>query len=571
MTRLHVPRVLAFVAALVLLPFADAAAQAGAKAAGDPKGLVPPPKAWAAQVSPSEFTLVWQRVPSATGYEVLVRNAQGHLTRLGLLTASGSRYIVPLARLSAMGIVLDQLHFAVRALNGALEGPLTMFNTVQPAKQSAAKALVAPGRVTASETAPGIITVTWDEVDGATAYAIGRAVGTSGFQRFCDICPTGGILVDTVPTAGTRYVYNVTALTPSGRSRGISTQPVVVTGLATDDGGAVVTGSGPRLDPKSLAEGAMVSARPVGPDLVQVLVSFAAQRGGIAGELVRRLCTGAEQVISRFDSLVPIDIQDRIGGTNVEQCNAVEKQRVQYFVRIRDAKGLASQSKMATADLPAVTVADTTTGAALDPKGLAAGVTVTPRYAGNGALGAIIEIAVTLANRAGLGQQVTMATQLMRKVCDGPWTVVRAFPLGAGVVNLQDVVGGIDQQCDALGPAIQYQVRISDAKGLAADSKAAVVVIPTVEPVAAEPPATPGNRRLATTSDGRRTLMWDAVAGATSYRIERIAGAKGAWTVVQELPGSATTWVDTAKVEGTPQYRITAVNRAGNSATGAFR
>lgn len=559
-------------AALLVLPLAHAAAQGDGKGAADMKGLLPPPKAWAAQVTPAEFTLVWRGVAGATAYEVLVRNAQGQLIRLGMLSASGARFIVPLARLSPLGIVLDRVQFAVRALNGATQGPLTMFNTVSGAKQSAAKAVVAPGTATARETAPGIVTVTWDEVDGATAYAIGRAVGKYGFQRFCDLCPTGGVFVDTVPTAGTNYVYSITALTPGGRSRPAITPRVEVTALATGRGGAVVTGSGPRLDPKSAAQGVSITARPVHTRVIQVLVSFATQHGGVAGEVVRRLCDGSEQVIRRFDALVPLDIEDRLGGTNLPECNAVQKQRVRYYVRIRDAKGAVAQSKEAIADMAVASSADTPANApAADAKGLAAGITVTPRVTGTGALGGVVNIVVTIANRLGLGSTVNMATQLMRKVCNGPWTVVRPFSLSQSVVDVEDVVREIDQQCAALGPTVQYQVRVADPKGLVANSKAAAIAIPNQAPAATEPPATPGNRSLTRTSSGRRTLTWTVVPGATSYRIERLAGAKGAWTVVQELPGSANTWTDTATVDGTPQYRITAVNRAGNSATGSFR
>lgn len=571
MPRPNCLRALALVIALLVLPLADAAAQAGGKGAGDPKGLVPPPKAWAAQVSPTEFTLVWGGVTGATGFEVLVRNVQGKLVRLGLLSASGSRFIVSLTRLSALGITLDQLQFAVRALSGAVEGPLTMFNPVSTAKQSAAKAQVAPANVVARETAPGIVTVTWDGVEGATAYAIGRAVGTSGFQRFCDLCPTSGILVDTVPTAGTQYAYSITAITPTGRSRAISTGRIEVSGLATGADGEVVAGSGPRLDPKTAVEGVTITARPLHTRLIQVLVGFATQQGGVTGELVRKLCNGTEQVIRRFDTLVPIDIQDEIGGTNFPECNAVEKQQVRYLVRIRDAKGLAAQSKEAVAEVAVATSADTAAGASTaDPKGLAAGITVTPRSSCAMDIRCIPRIIVRVVTQVMSGPLPNMAAQLMRQVCGQPWAPIRTVALTQTVFELEDVVGDIDAHCGNGKRLVRYAVRVSDPKGLAADSKAGEVELPALESAATEPPPTPGNRSLARVSDGRRILTWSVAPGATSYRIERIAGAKSAWTVAQELPGTATTWTDTARVDGTPQYRITAVNRAGNSATGNF-
>ena len=113
-----------------------------------------------------------------------------------------------------------------------------------------------------------------------------------------------------------------------------------------------------------------------------------------------------------------------------------------------------------------------TVGSADDPKGLAAGITISPRLASGGLITSVFRIVVTVAHRIGLGEQAGLATQLMRKVCDGPWVPVRSFSLSQSSVDLEDVVQEIDHQCAVLGPTVQYQVRISTAKGLVADSKA---------------------------------------------------------------------------------------------------
>lgn len=579
MMRRHVARALALVAALLLLTSADADAQAAGKAAADAKGLRPPARAWAAQVSATDFTLVWRGVPAATGYEVLVRDPKGQLVRLGVLSASGSRYTVPLARLSRMGIALDRVQFAVRALNGTTQGPVTMFNQVSRAPQGAAAAVAAPGSVAARETAPGVVTVTWDEVAGATAYGIGRAIGNYGFQRFCDLCPTGGVLVDTVPTAGTRYVYSVTAFTAAGRSRGATSPPVQVTGLATQGGGAVAAGSEPKADPKALANAIQVTPRASGVGnfgtiftfIVQIANNVAGPTGGVVGQLLRKVCDGPWMVVRAvsLDQRV-LDVEDAVDGIDA-QCGT-GKRTVRYQVSVPNPKGLAEKSP--TGEIEVAGAGAPATGASTaDPKGLAAGITVTPRVSGGGMLGAIGRIVVSITRQVGaqVGAQVgTQVAHLMRQVCDGPWTVVRAVSLAQSAVDVEDTVGDIDAQCGSGKRAIRYQVRISDPKGLVANSSAGEVEVTSHAPEATEPPATPGNRGYARTSGGRRTLTWSAVPGATGYRIERLAGAKGAWTVVKELPGDATTWVDTATVDGTPKYRITAMNRAGNSATGNF-
>lgn len=562
--------------ALIAIPFANLAGQASPKgAAPDPKGLVAPPKTWAAQVSPTEFNVVWGLVPQATSYEVLVRNASGQLVRLGTAASNATRYIVQIARLLNMNVAADAIEFYIRAYNGTVAGPLSRLNTVRVAKQSSAKALVAPQNVVARQSSPGVITVTWTDVPDATAYAIGRAVGSSGFQRFCDLCPTGGTLVDTVPTAGTEYAYAVTAVMPGGRSRSSRTLPVEVTRLATDSSGTVVATSGVTNDDvKQLVDGVSITARPLASRVVQISVNFAIQQGGIAAELVRMVC-GRAEVIRTIGNLVPFNLDDYFGGLEFPECNGVRKQSVQYFVRIRNPKGAVAQSNGTVAEVE-VDVADADSGSGsgapgaadgpIDPKGLAAGITVSPSIPGG--FGSPVHIAINIANFA--QQFAGTVGQLMRRACDGPWIQVRTFAITARAIGLGDVVPAVDARCGTRKSRIQYMVRIADPKGLAADSKAGEVElqVPT-EPEATEPPATPGNRSVSRTSDGRRTLLWGAVPGATGYRIERIAGAKGAWTVVQELPGTATSWTDRPP-SSDARYRITATNRAGNSATGMF-
>ena len=76
-------------------------------------------------------------------------------------------------------------------------------------------------------------------------------------------------------------------------------------------------------------------------------------------------------------------------------------------------------------------------------------------------------------------------------------------------------------------------------------------------------PAAPGNVTL-NPGDGRITLRWNAVTGATGYKVRRSIGAGGAYaTLTPDVSG--TTFTDAPLANGvTFSYRIYAVNASGN-------
>jgi len=437
---------LALVLTLGTIPLATAAAQTTQGGAGA-KQLAVPPKLWAAQVSPTEITLTWGSIPGAIAYEIFFRDAKGGTVKLGEAGASATRYVVPVGRLS--GVASQAIALAVRAIgSGRVGGVLGWFNQVSLAKAGTGKGALAPTNVRVAEHSPGVITLTWDDVAGATAYAIGRASGTSGFQRLCDLCPVGGRYVDTVPATNVRYVYRIVGLTPSGATRATMSDSIVPTGVivAGPGSGTSATPSGAAAaDAKSLADGATVTARPIGGGLIRVIVRFATPIvQGVTVNLVRRACSGPLQIIRRVADNAPFEIDEALGGLDFPECNGFSKRSISYSLQVSDPKGSLAQSKSATVELPAQ------------------------------------------------------------------------------------------------------------------------------EAVATTPPATPTNLRIANLSNGSRILTWDAVAGATSYRIERVVGAKGAWTLVREVEGSAKSYTDAMRTSEPPRYRITAVNAAGASAAGIF-
>jgi hypothetical protein len=75
----------------------------------------------------------------------------------------------------------------------------------------------APARVVASETAPGVITVTWSPVPGASEYFVGRSVWPEGFRRAGTVKDT--VYVDTAARAGVRHNYTVAVVGFAQRTR----------------------------------------------------------------------------------------------------------------------------------------------------------------------------------------------------------------------------------------------------------------------------------------------------------------------------------------------------------------
>lgn len=553
---------LALAAALVALPLATAAAQTQAKQ------LAAPGKLWAAQVSPTEVTLTWGTVAGAVGYRVFVQNPKGELVRLGDLSASGTRYVAGTGALSrVLGPVIDQVRFVVRAIGaGGVLGQAGSFNPVAFQKAgTGAKAAAAPTSVRVAETMPGVVTLTWNEVEGATAYAIGRSRGTSGLQRLCDICPTGGRFVDTVPEVGVRYYYRITGLTPNGATRPTLSDSIVPTGVILAGGGTGATpAAGADADPKGHAEGVSITANPVlgAPRIVRVLVQLAQPIAqGVTARLMRQVCNGPLQVVDRIVDHAQFQLDDALG-LDFPDCDGSGKLAVRYTVQFSDPKGLVANSKAAIVELSGEVATTTDTAAATpDMKALAEGVTITatPRWRGGPV---VIRVVVN--------QVLPRVTaELVRHVC-GQQTVLRTI-LGSAAFQMEDVLEGLGVlECDRSAKMlVSYTVRMRDAKGLVANSKAAVVEL-VPEDVATAPPATPTNLRIARLSNGSRILTWDAVAGATSYRIERVVGAKGAWTLLRTVDGTVKSYTDATAVSEPPRYRITAVNSAGSSGAGIF-
>jgi hypothetical protein len=193
-----------------------------APASGQTAGTPPPTRLWAAQTTANQITLVWTGAPGATGY-LLYRNAGGGGSqgqpRVAALSASVRRYVY-IVRPGGQGV--EQFHLEATGPRGT--SPRVSFNPVTMVAVPVPP--VAPASLTATESSPGVVTLTWPAVPGATAYILGRSVGTDGLKRLCDFCSTATTYVDSGVTQGVRHVYTVATLTPSGLSTRATSSPL---------------------------------------------------------------------------------------------------------------------------------------------------------------------------------------------------------------------------------------------------------------------------------------------------------------------------------------------------------
>src|SRR5215213_6425838 len=137
-------------------------------------------KLLAAQTSRTEITLVWQLDPRATEYVVYGPRKKADLggagVRLGTVSGGGTRYV---ARVLAPGA---EHHYTLETVPRSGSSKRLDFNVVVPKAPGGTGTIAAPTGVVAELTSPGVVTVRWNPIDGASAYAVGRSVRPNGFR-----------------------------------------------------------------------------------------------------------------------------------------------------------------------------------------------------------------------------------------------------------------------------------------------------------------------------------------------------------------------------------------------------
>ena len=112
------------------------------------------------------------------------------------------------------------------------------------------------------------------------------------------------------------------------------------------------------------------------------------------------------------------------------------------------------------------------------------------------------------------------------------------------------------------GTTYYYRVKACNDAGLSPYSN---IVSGQVKTVAQQKPSTPVVKIGHSASSGKPMLTWNAVSGATSYKVYRATSQKGTYSLLGTV--TATSYTNTgAKAGVTYYYKVKAVNSAGESA-----
>jgi hypothetical protein len=222
-----------FLAFLRAAAFLTTATQFADPVAAQDKGLATPTGLRAAQTSPTDITLVWDAMPSALGFRIYSKSGV-----IASLSKTATRYVFTV---TLFDVPIER--FLEATGEKGLVSQKAAFPVVTPQKAAATDVVPRPSSVTAAETGPGIITLTWTAVPEATAYLIGRAVAPEGLKTLCPLCPTKTEYVDNATTAGAKHTYGVQAIGPSGTSQRTMSNAVIPTSSPGPDPGPTAGGA----------------------------------------------------------------------------------------------------------------------------------------------------------------------------------------------------------------------------------------------------------------------------------------------------------------------------------------
>ena len=208
-------------------------------AAPPPTGtLAAPTKLWVVQIDPTTLTLRWSGAPGATFYR-LYQASSGGAASPQVTGNAGARVTQWIVAIRPGMVGTAQQFFIESRAEPNLSSPRAAFPPITPVAGQLG-VLPNPTNVVATETSPGVVTLTWNAVPGATAYAIGKAVYPSGFARLCPLCEADAKYVDSNAVAGKKHTYSVIAMGPMGRSGAVQSNTLTPgsTGIVASSGGA---------------------------------------------------------------------------------------------------------------------------------------------------------------------------------------------------------------------------------------------------------------------------------------------------------------------------------------------
>lgn len=212
------------------------------------------------------------------------------------------------------------------------------FNPVIPVVPTGRR-LEAPAAVTAENTGPGEITLRWSEVEGATAYAIGRSVSPDGWRSLCDLCPSKNTtFVDRRAQPKEKHSYVVSPVSPMGAGARAHSNTVVAVGSMNEVIVARDAAAGLELRAPQ-----RVTVRATGPS--SVMVSWEVWDAVTSYDVYRWFEGGTMQPagsVSRAtaDSRGLIEFPDDLG----RYMSLASRLSVRYAVKAVDAAGAATEA-----------------------------------------------------------------------------------------------------------------------------------------------------------------------------------------------------------------------------------
>ena len=405
------------------------------------KDAVPadPSKAWAAQTASTTIQLSWEHLPGIASYRVYCAIGAAAPSLRGTITAPTSIFDVVTGMIRrvaySVAIRVSEAHRCyVQPVDAkGLASRTIALNEVIPRSKDLVVA-GAPSGLVATQTAPGEVTVTWNEAPGATAYLIGRSVYPNGFSTICSLCPATTTFVDKLVKPGVKHTYAVTAMTAQGPSA--RTTSNVVTPSTGDKDLASTTDTAVTSGGKGLS-GVTASVTSEGVVTVSWLSGFA----GGTFEVLRSTGGQLWQRIQSIGSFIPglMSFVDNVGSGGI----LTAKQAVVYKVRFLPPAG----SKALVEEL-------TSNEVIVGPKG--ASTTVAPTPPGNAVATANSATSVTLTwtPAGGVSQ-----CQLRRSLNLGAYTILTTLPGNSSRF--------IDVAANLMIQRPRYQIVCGDPKGLA--------------------------------------------------------------------------------------------------------
>ncbi len=526
----------------------------------------------------AEVSLLWDAVDGATEYQIYRAD-----TANGVLTRIASSVTINTVNYTDTGLVNGTTYrYTVRASNSVGESSDSSEVTATPAVPVPA----APANLTATAVSARV-SLSWDAADDAAEYRVYRKITVDGtLTRIGSTAATS--YADTGLTNGTTYRYVVRAANTAGESpdsnEASATPNLPAPENLTATAGtaqvllswdAVTRAAEYRIYRAATADGTLTR---IAENITITTTSYtdADLAGGTAYRYVVRSVSGAAESPNSNEAsaatpavpAAPANLSATLGNTQVsltwdEVDNAAEyyvyrapRSSFAVFVRIADSTTITDASYTDTGLTAGdafryVVRAVNSNGESLNSDIVTVTVITVPSVPANlRATVADAAVALSWDAVAGAAQyriyRAATANGTLTRIA-GSTTITDTAYTDTGLTN---------------STAYRYTVRAVNAAGESADSSEVSATPAAVTTV----PAAPANLSFITGAVSV-ILSWDAVAGATEYRVYRAATADGTLT---RIDGSTTitdiTYTDTSVTNGVAyRYAVRAVNAIGES------